>query len=88
MGIVPGVVRVRSRSIRGGSEIAIYFSPATEMQFALQQVQARVNQVRGELPAGLNIEVERLTPSLLPILSYNLEGGDPGRRSTTLRAIR
>ena len=77
VGVVPGVVRVRSRSIRGASEIAIYFSPSTEMQFALQQVQARVNQVRAELPAGLAIEVERLTPSLFPILSYNLEGGDP-----------
>ena len=77
VGIVPGVVRVRSRSIRGSSEISIYFAPNTEMQFALQQVQARVNQVRAELPAGLAIEVERLTPSLFPILSYNLEGGDP-----------
>ena len=47
------------------------------MIYALQQVQARVNQVRGDLPAGLDIEVERLTPSLFPILSYNLEGGDP-----------
>ena len=27
--------------------------------------------------AGLDIEVERLTPSLFPIISYNLEGGDP-----------
>ncbi len=77
MSIVPGVVRVHSRTIRGASEISIYFSPNTDMQFALQQVQARVNQVQSELPAGLQIEVERLTPSLFPILSYNLEGGDP-----------
>ena len=40
-------------------------------------MQARVNQVRDDLPPGLDIEVERLTPSLFPILSYNLEGGDP-----------
>ena len=75
--IVPGVVRVHSRSIRGESEISIYFSPNTDMQFALQQVQARVNQAQSDLPAGLSIEVERLTPSLFPVLSYNLEGGDP-----------
>ena len=61
--IVPGVVRVHSRSIRGESEISIYFSPNTDMQFALQQVQARVNQAQSDLPAGLSIEVERLTPS-------------------------
>src|SRR2546423_14135144 len=47
------------------------------MIYALQQVQARVNQVRSDLPPQLDIEVERLTPSLFPILSYNLEGGDP-----------
>ena len=75
--IVPGVTRVQSRSIRGGAEINITFAPKTDMIYALQQVQARVNQVRPDLPSELGIEVERLTPSLFPILSYNLEGGDP-----------
>jgi len=75
--IVPGVTRVRSHSIRGASEIAITFAPNTDMGSALQLVRARVNQVQGSLPPDLDIEVERLTPSLFPILSYNLEGGDP-----------
>ena len=75
--VVPGVTRVQSRSIRGGSETNVTFAPKTDMIYVLQQVQARVNQVRGSLPAGLDIEVERLTPSLFPVLSYNVEGGDP-----------
>ncbi len=75
--IVPGVRRVQSRSIRGAAEMSITFAPNTDMILALQLVQARVNQVRGDLPAGLDIEIERLTPSLFPILSYNVEGGDP-----------
>ena len=75
--IVPGVVRVRSRTIRGSDEISITFNDNTDMIYALQQVQARVNQIRSDLPANLEIEIERLTPSLFPILSYNLEGGDP-----------
>src|SRR3989442_9399695 len=29
------------------------------------------------LPPGLDIEVERLAPSLFPIAPYTLEGGDP-----------
>src|SRR3989442_11768073 len=33
--------------------------------------------VSSSLPPGLDIEVERLAPSLFPIVSYNLEGGDP-----------
>lgn len=75
--VVPGVSRVASRAIRGGSEVNITFARNTDMAYALQQVQARVNQVRNDLPPGLVVEVERLTPALFPVLSYNLEGGDP-----------
>ncbi len=75
--VVPGVNRVESRAIRGGSETTVSFAPNTDMPVALQQVQARVNQIQGDLPAGVTLQVERLTPSLFPILSYNLEGGDP-----------
>ena len=75
--IVPGVTRVQSRAIRGGSETNITFAPRTNMVDALQQVRARVNQIANDLPQGLDIEVERQTPSLFPIISYNLEGGDP-----------
>jgi multidrug efflux pump subunit AcrB len=77
VGVVPGVTRVTSKSIRGASEISVTFAPNTDMAYALQQVQARVNQLRGDLPAGLDIEVERLSPALFPIVSYNLEGGSP-----------
>src|SRR6185369_5372029 len=75
--IVPGVTRVRSRTIRGSDEISVTFNDNTDMIYALQQVQGRVNQIRNDLPAGQDIEIERMTPSLFPILSYNLEGGDP-----------
>ncbi len=74
---VLGVRRVDSKSIRGGSEIQILFAPGTDMIYALQLVQAEVNQVRPELPPGLTIRADRITPSVYPILSYNVEGGDP-----------
>ena len=77
VGVVPGVTRVQSRSIRGASELSVTFSPSTDMAYALQQVQARVNQVRNDLPAGLDVVVERLSPAVFPIVSYNLEGGSP-----------
>ena len=77
VGVVPGVTRVQSRSIRGASELSVTFSPTTDMAYALQQTQARVNQVRNDLPAGLDVQVERLSPAVFPIISYNLEGGSP-----------
>jgi CzcA family heavy metal efflux pump len=74
---VPGVTRVTSKSIRGASEISVTFTPSTDMQTALQLAQTRVSQIRNTLPSDVNVEVARLTPSLFPILSYNLEGTDP-----------
>ena len=77
VGSVPGVTRVTSRSIRGATEVSTTFAPGTDMAYALQQTQARVNELRSDLPAGLDIRIERLSPALFPIVSYNLEGGDP-----------
>ena len=74
--IVPGVTRVRSHTIRGAAEIAVTFTPASDMDRALQLVRARVNQIQGALPSDLDIQIEQQTPSLFPILSYNVEGGD------------
>ncbi|HWG33549.1 MAG TPA: efflux RND transporter permease subunit, partial [Gemmatimonadaceae bacterium] len=74
---VPGVTRVTSKSIRGATEISVTFTPATDMQSALQLAQTRVSQIRNTLPSDVNVEDARLTPSLFPILSYNLEGTDP-----------
>jgi multidrug efflux pump subunit AcrB len=75
--IVPGVERVTSRSIRGASEVNITFAEGTNMESVLQVVRTRVEQIRSVLPIGTQLEIERLTPALFPILSYNLEGGDP-----------
>ena len=75
--VVPGVLRVRSHSIRGAAEIAVTFVPGTNMDQSLQLVRARVSQVQSALPPNLTIDVEQLTPSLFPILSYNVEGGEP-----------
>ncbi|MEO7158347.1 MAG: efflux RND transporter permease subunit, partial [Vicinamibacterales bacterium] len=72
---VPGVRRVRSTTFRGATEISAQFDPATDMVLALQQAQGRVAEIRGELPADLDLILERLTPAAFPFLSVNLTGG-------------
>lgn len=74
---VLGVRRVRSRTIRGGGEISVFFADNMDMQQALQLVQARVNEARSSLPADTEIEVERLSPTVWPILSLVLNGNVP-----------
>jgi len=74
---VPGIRRVRSRSIRGAAEISAQFDPATDMVVALQQVQNRVAEARGDLPADIDLTVERLTPAVFPILILSMTGSLP-----------
>jgi len=72
-----GVRRVRSRTIRGAAEISVLFSQDADMQQALQMVQARVNEARSTLPSETEIQVERLTPAVFPIVSLVLNGNVP-----------
>lgn len=76
---VLGVRRVRSRTIRGSTEIGLLFVPGTDMWRALQLVESRVNQVRAALPTGTEIEVERLTPTAFPVVTFNLAGSIDAR---------
>ena len=74
---VPGIRRVRSRSIRGATEISAQFAPATDMVLALQMLQNRVAEARGELPADTELTVERLTPAVFPVFILSLTGSLP-----------
>jgi len=77
VGTVVGARRVRSRTIRGGAEISVFFADDMDMQQALQLVQARVNEARSSLPPETEIEVERMSPTVWPILSLVLNGNVP-----------
>jgi CzcA family heavy metal efflux pump len=74
---VLGVRRVRSKTIRGACEISVIFNSDANMPYSLQLMQAKADEVRPELPAGTELVVERMTPSLFPIFSVNVTGGLP-----------
>jgi CzcA family heavy metal efflux pump len=77
---VSGIVdlrRIRARTVRGAAELSLDFRPRADMQFALSQVQGRLAALRTVLPAGLELSAERLTPSVFPMLQYELTGADP-----------
>jgi CzcA family heavy metal efflux pump len=69
---VPGLVRVRSRTIRGACEMSLDFSPKTDMREALSQTRARIASLLPELPAGISTTIEQQTPSVFPVISFNV----------------
>jgi CzcA family heavy metal efflux pump len=69
---VPGLTRVRSRTIRGGSELSLDFSEDTDMTEALSQTRARISTLLPDLPSGLTTTIEQQTPSVFPVISFNV----------------
>jgi multidrug efflux pump subunit AcrB len=73
---VIGATRVRSKTIRGGSELSVDFAPGTDMRRAEQLTWNRIGARRSELPPETELTVEQMTPSVFPIISLVLTGGD------------
>lgn len=73
-----GLERIRSKTIRGATEISLQFSPDTDMWRALQLVESRVSEARSGLPADAEIVVEKVTTGSFPVVSFNISGAvDP-----------
>ncbi|RMG22315.1 MAG: efflux RND transporter permease subunit [Bacteroidetes bacterium] len=71
---VPGLVDIRSTTSRGSAEISAFFDWKTNIDLGQQRIESRINQHRPNLPAGVQITVEKMNPSILPIAGYSLEG--------------
>lgn len=71
---VLGVQRIRSKTIRGATEVSLQFASGTDMWRALQLVESRVNEARSELPAGTEILVDRVTTGSFPVVTFNVAG--------------
>jgi CzcA family heavy metal efflux pump len=69
---VPGIVLVRSTTSRGSVEISAQFGWGTDMQVALQQVDAQTQQVRAVLPPQAKITTQWMNPAVFPIEGYAL----------------
>src|SRR5580692_637667 len=77
---VIGVERVRAKTIRGGCDLSVDFSPGTDMRRAEQLTWNRIGAARGQMPPDVEFTVEQMTPSVFPILSVVLTGGKPAER--------
>jgi CzcA family heavy metal efflux pump len=84
---VLGVERIRSRTIRGAVEISLQFAPGSDMWRALQLVESRVGDTRSALPASTDVQVERLTTTSFPVVTFNVTGNVDPRRLRDLAEL-
>ena len=69
---IPGVRGVRSTTSRGSAEISINFNWGEDMISAMLQCQSQVNKILPSLPTGTSFEVERMDPTVFPVIAYSL----------------
>lgn len=77
---VPDLEVVKSTTSRGSCEISAFMSWKANIDISQQQIEGRINQIRNQLPAGISITVEKMNPSILPVMGYSL-------RSTSMAPI-
>ena len=74
---LPGLDYSRSISRYGLSQVTVAFKDGTDLYFARQQVGERLQQVKSQLPAGLEPEMGPIATGLGEIFMYTLET-EPG----------
>ena len=70
---IPDLTDIRSTTSRGSCEISAYIDWKANVDLSKQRIEAKIGEIRNTLPADVNITVEKMNPSILPVMGYSLE---------------
>ncbi len=77
---LPGLDYTRSISRYGLSQVTVVFKDGTDLYFARQQVAERIQQVKSQLPDGLEPEMGPIATGMGEIFMYTVEADDKARK--------
>ncbi|HEY4112070.1 efflux RND transporter permease subunit [Puia sp.] len=70
---VPDLQYVRSTTSRGSCEISAFMDWKADIDLSQQRIESKINEIRNNLPSETQITVEKMNPSILPVMGYTLE---------------
>lgn len=70
---VPDLKMIRSTTSRGSCEISAYMEWKSNIDLSQQRIESKIGEIRNQLPADVQITVEKMNPSILPVMGYTLE---------------
>jgi CzcA family heavy metal efflux pump len=70
---VPELRLLRSTTSRGSCELSAFMDWSADIDLAKQRIESKLNQARPNLPPDLQVTVEKMNPSILPVMGYTLE---------------
>ena len=71
---IPDLQEVHSTTSRGSCEISAYLSWKSNIYTSQQLIESRINEIRTQLPPNVEIQIERMNPSTLPVMGFILSG--------------
>src|SRR6478672_11506045 len=84
---VPELEDVRSTTSRGSCEISAFMSWNANVDLGQQRIESRIAQIRNSLPADVDITVEKMNPSILPVIGYTLETNSNSHTPIDMRQL-
>ena len=73
---VPDLQMIRSSTSRGSCEISAFMDWNTNIDLGQQRIESKIAAIRNLLPPDVQITVEKMNPSILPVMGYTLESHD------------
>ena len=70
---VPDLKTIRSTTSRGSCEISAFMNWDANIDLSQQRIESKINEIKNQLPADVQITVEKMNPSILPVMGYTLE---------------
>ena len=70
---IPDLTDIRSTTSRGSCEISAFIDWNADVDLSQQRIESRIAEIRNTLPPDANISVEKMNPSILPVMGYSLE---------------
>jgi len=69
-----GLQYIRSTTSRGSCEISVFLDWNMDINTAKAQIESFINQSQGNILPNTVFSVEKMNPSILPVMGYSLEG--------------
>jgi CzcA family heavy metal efflux pump len=64
---------IKSTTSRGTCEISAFLNWNADINVNMQMLESRINQIKNDLPPNVTFEIEKMNPSILPVMGYTLE---------------
>lgn len=65
---------IRSTTSRGSCEISAFMDWKSDIDLSKTRIEEQINQIKNNLPPDTQITVEKMNPSILPVIGYAIEG--------------